>query len=77
MSILDDVPVLGRIIDLGYTMMVIILLSTVVGLILAFPVMWLWNFIFKNFASLQINVWQAWALNVLSGILLGNRTAGK
>ena len=77
MSILDDVPVLGRMIDLGYTMMVIILLSTVVGLILAFPVMWLWNFIFKNFASLQINVWQAWALNVLSGILLGNRTAGK
>ena len=64
-------------VDLGYAMMVIILLSTVVGLILAFPVMWLWNFVFKNFASLQINVWQAWAMNVLAGILFGNRSSGK
>ncbi|MBS3136703.1 hypothetical protein J4401_07155 [Candidatus Woesearchaeota archaeon] len=65
----DDVPFLSRIIDLGYTMLLVILISAIIGLILAFPVQWLWNFTFGEIYS--INVWQAWALNVLSGILLG------
>jgi hypothetical protein len=38
--------------------------------------MWLWNYVFVNFASLQINVFQAWALNVLTGILFG-RASGE
>ena len=62
-------------IELGYTMLLIIILSTITGLILAFPVMWLWNFIFMNFPTLHINVFQAWALNVLTGILFGYKTA--
>lgn len=76
MRFLDNTPLLKRIFEVGYTMFIIILLSVLVGLILAFPVMWLWNFIFKNFPQLRINVFQAWALNVLAGILLG-KTAGE
>ena len=69
MGFLDNTPLLKRIFELGYTMFLIILLSTLVGLILAFPVMWLWNFVFG--AVYKINVFQAWALNVLAGILFG------
>ncbi len=76
MGFLDNTPLLRRIFEVGYTMFLIILLSALVGLILAFPVMWLWNYVFKNFAQLQINVFQAWALNVLAGILLG-KTSGE
>ena len=68
MSLLKAVPVLRRIIEIGYTMLVIIILSVIVGLILAFPVMWLWNFVFSIY---RISVFQAWALNVLCGILFG------
>jgi len=69
MSLLKDIPLLKRVIEVGYTMLVIVILSILVGLILAFPVMWLWNFVFGKIYS--INVLQAWALNVLAGILLG------
>ena len=73
MSLLKTVPVLGRIIEIGYTMVVIIILSAIVGLILAFPVMWLWNYVFTFY---RISVFQAWALNVLCGILLGKTSNG-
>lgn len=76
MGFLDNTPLLKRIFALGYTMLLIVILSALVGLILAFPVMWLWNFVFKNFLQLKINVFQAWALNVLAGILFG-KTSGE
>jgi hypothetical protein len=66
----DKNPILVKIIDLVYTMLLIIMISAILGLILAFPVMWLWNYVFKNFGeNMQITVLQAWALNVLIGIL--------
>ena len=76
MKFLERTPLLKKAVESGYAMFLIILLSALVGLILAFPVMWLWNFIFKNFPQLRINVFQAWALNVLAGILLG-KTSGE
>ena len=75
MSILKNIPILKRMYDLSYTMLIVIILSTLVGLILAFPVMWLWNFVFGSFH--RINVFQAWALNVLAGILFGHRSSSK
>ena len=67
---------LRRLIEIGYTMPIVVLLSVIVGLILAFPVMWLWNFVFGEF--LHINVFQAWALNILAGVLFGKTSdAGK
>ncbi len=57
---------------MAYTLGLVILISGIVGLILAFPVKWLWNFVFGSI--LTISVFQAWALNVLMGILFGNKT---
>lgn len=73
MGFLDKVPILKRLIDTGYAILLVIVISALVGLILAFPVMWLWNFVFG--AYLEINVFQAWALNVLAGILFGQRAS--
>ncbi|MBN4048988.1 hypothetical protein JYT91_00055 [archaeon AH-315-M20] len=74
MAVLDQIPLLKRMLEMGYTIALVVLISGIVGLILAFPVMWLWNFIFG--AVFKINVLQAWALNVLTGILFGNKTSG-
>ena len=71
MGILKKIPALKKSIDMGYAMFFVIVLSALVGLILSFPVMWLWNFVFGQF--LKISVLQAWALNVLAGILFGQR----
>ena len=76
MGFLDNTPLLKRIFEVGYTMFLIVLLSAIVGLVLAFPVMWLWNYVFVNFPLLKINVFQACALNVLAGILFG-KTSGE
>jgi len=45
------------------------------GLILAFPVMWLWNYVFNKVPSVHLNVFQAWALNILTGILFGKTSS--
>ena len=71
----SNIPILGRFIDLAYTMFLVILLSVIVGLILAFPVFWLWNYVFGGIY--QITVLQAWALNVLTGILFKSGSNGK
>ena len=75
MAILKNIPLLRRLMDIGYAMLIVIILSALVGLILAFPVMWLWNFVFGNLY--KISVFQAWALNVLAGILFGQRDSSK
>lgn len=75
MAILSDIPLLKKLIEMGYAILIVVILSALVGLILAFPVMLLWNFVFGKL--LKINVFQAWALNVLAGILFGQRNSGK
>ena len=75
MVILKNIPILRKLIDIGYAMLIVIILSALVGLILAFPVMWLWNFVFGSFH--KMSVFQAWALNVLAGILFGQRNSSK
>ena len=75
MSILKNIPILRKLIDIGYAMLIVVILSALVGLILAFPVMWLWNFVFGGIY--KISVFQAWALNVLAGILFGQRNSNK
>ena len=70
MGILNRIPLLRKVLEVGYTTLIIILLSVIVGLILALPVMWLWNFTFGKFwPNMHINVFQAWALNILTAIL--------
>lgn len=75
MALLEDIPFLKRIIDTGTTLLIVVILSVLVGLILAFPVMWLWNFVFVPMSvKLHITVFQAWALNVLAGLLFSQKT---
>ena len=73
MSFIDDAPFLKRMLEMGYTVALVVLISGIVGLVLAFPVQLLWNFVFGKIYS--IGVLQAWALNVLTGILFGQKTA--
>ena len=75
MSFLDKVPIFKKIVDMGYAILFVVVISALVGLILAFPVKLLWNYVFGNY--LTINWFQAWALNVLTGILLGQRNSSK
>ncbi|MBI1935209.1 hypothetical protein HYS31_02105 [Candidatus Woesearchaeota archaeon] len=75
MSIIRNIPILRKLIDTGYAILLIIVISALVGLILAFPVMWLWNFVFGSLY--RINVFQAWMLNILASILFGQRNASK
>lgn len=75
MVVLKNVPILRKLLEIVYAMLLVVILSVLVGLILAFPVMWLWNFVFGNLY--KINVFQAWALNVLAGILFGQRNSNK
>jgi len=75
MNLIKDVPLLKRAIEIAYTMVLIIILSAIVGLILAYPVKLLWNYVFGSLYT--ITVLQAWALNVLAGILLGQKSSTK
>ena len=75
MAFLDQVPFLKRMLEMVYTILLVIIISGIVGLVLAFPVKWLWNFVFGSILS--INVLQAWALNVLMGILFGQKNSSK
>lgn len=75
MGFIDNVPFLKKTVDIGYAMLFVVIISAVVGLILAFPVMLLWNFVFGSL--MKIDVLQAWALNILIGILFGQRSTNK
>ena len=73
MAVISKDNLLKKMIDMGSAMSMVVLLSVLVGLILAFPVMLLWNFVFGNLH--MVNTFQAWALNVLAGILFGQRVS--
>ena len=75
MGIMKKVPLLGRIVEVANTMLLVILISAIIGLILSYPVMLLWNFVFGELY--KIGWLQAWALNVLAGILFGKASNGK
>jgi len=47
----------------------------IVAIIIAFPTMWLWNWLMPVIFSLpEIGFWQALGLNLLSGILIKSTT---
>ena len=59
---------------IGFLIIPIILLYMAVGLILAFPLMWLWNYTLPDITNgmlAQIKYWQAWAVIVMFSILFG------
>ena len=74
-KILKNVPVLRKLIETFYAILFAITISALVGLILSLPVMLLWNYVFGDLY--KITVFQAWALNVLAGILFSQRSSSK
>ncbi len=60
--------------SVGFLTMFVILLYMGIGLILAFPLMWLWNYTLPELTNgllANIKYWQAWALIVICSILFG------
>jgi hypothetical protein len=53
------------------------------GLLFAFPTMWLVNYLFSStllysvFGTSSLSIWQAWALNILVGSLSTRSAASK
>lgn len=47
----------------------IVIVIVFFGLLFAFPTMWLWNWLVPPIFKLTtITVWQAWGLNILTGL---------
>lgn len=66
------------------TFLVAILLIAVFSLILAFPVMWLWNWVMPDLVIINgeplfqtINFWHALGFNLLCGFLFRGTTSSK
>jgi hypothetical protein len=56
----------------------LILLGFVVGLLIMFPLMWLWNWLMPTLFHLPtITIWQAWGLSVLSSLLFKSSVTTK
>ena len=59
-------------------LIIAILLIAVFALVLAFPVMWLWNWIMPAvFGLVKISFWQALGINLLCGFLFRGTTTVK
>ena len=56
-----------------------VLIAIVIGsLLIAFPVMWLWNYVMPDlFGLIKIGFWQALALSVLCGFLFKSNDYSK
>jgi len=51
--------------------LIMLIIAIVFLFLLAFPLMWLWNWLMPDiFGLIEINYWQALGLNILSGILM-------
>lgn len=60
------------------TFIVAIVFVAIFALILAFPVMWLWNWIMPAvFGLIKITFWQALGINLLCGFLFRGTTTVK
>ena len=57
-------------IDVFATFLGLIIMILIIGLLAAFPIMWLWNFVMPTaFGLTRITFWQAFSLYILSNIL--------
>ena len=63
----DELSKFGKFI--GY--LVVFTFCVILDFLLAFPVMWLWNWLMPDILGLcTITVWQAWGLGILCDILI-------
>jgi hypothetical protein len=60
------------------TMVLFVILALVFGILLAFPLMWLWNYVMPYLFGLrEIDLWHAWAINVLTAFLFKSSHSSK
>ena len=53
-----------------------IMLVLIISILMAFPTMWLWNWLMPAiFGLIKINFWKALGLNILTGILFKSTSA--
>lgn len=67
--------IVKRAISIGIFMLIAAILSALVGLIMALPVMFLWNWIVPQLTNgwfQKLNYFQAWGLITLIGILFSS-----
>ena len=56
----------------------LVALIFIVGLLIMFPTMWLWNWLMPELFHLPtITIWQAWGLNVLCSLLFKSNITTK
>lgn len=56
-----------------YQIILMVLLILGIGLLMAFPTMWLWNWLMiPIFGLIKITFWQAFGLNILTGVFFRN-----
>ena len=54
-----------------FTIIGVLIMAAVIGLLLAFPIMWCWNYTIPVIFGLKTITWgQAWCLNFLAGCLI-------
>lgn len=60
------------------TIVLAVLLVFIIAVLVAFPTMWLWNWLMPQiFGLTTITLMQAFGLNLLTGILFGGRSTSK
>ena len=67
--------IIKRAISIGVFMLVAAILSALVGLIMAIPVMFIWNWVMPHLSNgffAEINYLRAWGLMTLIGILFSS-----
>ena len=61
----------GKILLVVFGMLGILAMVAVIGLLLAFPIKWCWNYTMPFLFDLKAITWgQAWCLNFLAGCLI-------
>lgn len=56
----------------------VVVVAAAIGLLMAFPVMWCWNYVMPHLFGLKTITWgQAWCLNFLCHLLIKSSNTNK
>jgi len=62
-----------KLIEVAVALIVVIVMIAMFGMLLAFPIMWCWNYAVVTTFGLPMITWgQAWCLNFICAVLLKN-----
>jgi hypothetical protein len=70
---------MNKIAEIFGIVVVSLLIIISIGILMAFPTMWLWNGVLVHAVDgiNEIGVWQAWGINILFGILFKSPNSNK